>query len=410
MNPPPGASTIDALVQTVQRCWPDADEVRLVSRRDPEPPSGSDVLDFAVVPAAASARLLAPVGRRAASAALARYSSALSTREVTQRLAVGAVTSLFGPVMLADRVRVFAPGADHLGAVIEEVVGEPVQLSLGIGTARANRKPVLGAFDRRGRPVAFVKVGDSPVAATHVAAEAAALEELGRHDWTVVVPPTLLGRRHWRGMDVVVMSALPARPWQGRDGRWPIPDAAMTELCQVFSEGSAALSSTPWWHRLVGEVASLRDPARRDLMSEVLERVERGVGSVEVPVGAWHGDFTPWNMSRAGSRLLLWDWERFETGVPVGMDRLHYAVNTLARERSFGVGTVLEGLRRGAAGDGPSDLAVAAAYLAALATRYLSGAQEQGGDVIADRADLVLRILTELSRHLGHTSPEQLRR
>jgi hypothetical protein len=76
---------------------------------------------------------------------------------------------------LRDRIRVVGPGEDHIGAVVASIVGEPVQLSLGIGTARANRKPVLGAFDRRGRPVAFVKVGDTAVSARHVVAEARAL-------------------------------------------------------------------------------------------------------------------------------------------------------------------------------------------------------------------------------------------
>jgi hypothetical protein len=111
-------------------------------------------------------------------------------------------------------------------------------------------------------------------------------------------------------------------------------------------------------------------------------------------------------MSRDGDRLLLWDWERFETGVPKGLDRLHYAVNTISRERGFGVGSVLDGLRSAAIGDAPVDLALAGAYLVALATRYLSGAQEDGGEVIAARADLVLSILSELSRHLVPAEPE----
>ena len=40
--------------------------------------------------------------------------------------------------------------------------------------------------------------------------------------------------------------------------------------------------------------------------------------------GAWHGDWTPWNMASTAGGLLVWDWERFATGVPVGFDALHY--------------------------------------------------------------------------------------
>ena len=39
--------------------------------------------------------------------------------------------------MLRDRVRIESPGRDHLAGVVAEVVGRPVSLSLGIGTARA---------------------------------------------------------------------------------------------------------------------------------------------------------------------------------------------------------------------------------------------------------------------------------
>ena len=123
MTQPPGTSTIDALVQTVQRFWPEADEVRLVGASEPDAPAGTEVLELAAVPSAASARLLVPIGRRVTAAALARYSAALTPRDVAQRLAVGTLSSIAGPVLLRDRVRVTAPGRDHLAAVVGEVVG-----------------------------------------------------------------------------------------------------------------------------------------------------------------------------------------------------------------------------------------------------------------------------------------------
>ncbi|MEV7907923.1 hypothetical protein, partial [Streptomyces anulatus] len=40
---------------------------------------------------------------------------------------------------------------------------------------------------------------------------------------------------------------------------------------------------------------------------------------------AWHGDFSPWNIACArDGRLLVWDWERFGTGVPLGFDAVHH--------------------------------------------------------------------------------------
>lgn len=405
MTEPDGISTIDALVESVQRCWPEAASVQLVRRGEPAP-DGAEIVEFAAVPNAASVRLLTPMGRRATAGALARYSAALSPKEVAQRLAVGVASGLLGPVVSADRVRITSPGSDHLGALVAEVLGEPVELSMGIGTARANRKPVLGAFDRHGRPVAYVKVGDTAVSSAHVRAEAAALEELGRHRWSTIVVPRLLAHRTWHGMDIVVMEALRPRPWQRLDGRWPIPDAALSELNEQFDGGSAALVDTPWWERMRAGAESLRDSRSRGRLDEALDRIDAEVGRIEVRVGAWHGDFTPWNLARHGQQFLVWDWERFDTGVPVGFDRFHYAVNVVDRARGFDEATVLEGLRLGAVGDRRIDAAVAASYLAALALRYLAGAEQDGGEVVAARAELVLGVLTELSRHLGPTTTE----
>jgi hypothetical protein len=46
-----------------------------------------------------------------------------------------------------------------------------------------------------------------------------------------------------------------------------------------------------------------------------------------VPFGPAHGDFTPWNIrGMADGRLLVFDWETFETRVPAGWDLFHLLV------------------------------------------------------------------------------------
>lgn len=424
MTAPPATRTIDALVDTVERLWPDAAAVEL-SRRGSDRSvrstgiagttgttgatgavGGADHVELAVVPNAASARLLAPADPRGCASAVQRFSAAISVKEMAQRRVVGAVTRVAGAALLRDRVVISGPGTDNIATVVADIVGGPVQLSLGIGTVRANRKPVLGAFDAAGRPVAFVKVGDNPASIGHVRREAEALHALGERDWHVIEVPRLLGAVEWHDMYVLVMSALVPPPWQGRDGRWPIPDAAMDELAFMDGVDERALTETPMWARLQDVPGQLDSQDLAEELAEALGRVERAVGDTSVQVGAWHGDFTPWNMARSAGRLQLWDWERFETGVPQGLDRLHYAVHTLSRERGFSLGSVIEGLRRGAVGAGRRDLALAATYLAALGSRYLLGAQGAGGEAVADQARLVLTILTELSRHVGDRPPE----
>ena len=47
---------------------------------------------------------------------------------------------------------------------------------------------------------------------------------------------------------------------------------------------------------------------------------------VHLSTGGSHGDFTPWNLAVVEDRVLVWDWERFRTGVPQGTDLLHHAL------------------------------------------------------------------------------------
>lgn len=390
------------MIETVERLWPDASEVSLVGERRASSTPGSASWELLAVPNATHPRVLLPVGGRAAGAAMQRFSAAVSAREVLERQGLGAGLALGGTRLVRDRIRVVEPGDDHIVAVLAEVMGEPVTVSLGIGTARANRKPVLGVFDRAGHALGFAKIGDSAVAAGHVRGEARALALVGEREWDRVQPPQLLAHRTWRGMEVLVMSALRARPWRGR-GSWPIPEAAADEVAGAFDEGRRPLVATPMWQRCVQAAASLTDPTTRDRLTEAMDRVAATVGEDEVRVGGCHGDFTPWNLARRSGRILLWDWERFEQGVPHGMDHVHYAVNTVLRAQGLRPEALQEGLRKGTGRSGSTpraDAALVAAYLVSLSCRYLTAAQGEGGRAVLPRAELTLSALVHSGERL----------
>ncbi|HZI37787.1 MAG TPA: hypothetical protein VFF24_05730, partial [Acidimicrobiia bacterium] len=50
----------------------------------------------------------------------------------------------------------------------------------------------------------------------------------------------------------------------------------------------------------------------------------------DIAFGAWHGDFTPWNMARSGATTYLWDWER-AAPAPAGLDLLHFLFQGVCR-------------------------------------------------------------------------------
>jgi hypothetical protein len=113
--------------------------------------------------------------------------------------------------------------------------------------------------------------------------------------------------------------------------------------------------------------------------------------------GAWHGDWTPWNMAWRRDVLHVWDWERFAPAVPVGFDALHYALQqtgpttawTPQRLWSDGVLGALEpfGPR------GPQAATTLTLYLAELCARYLLASRASIGAPLLAQADALLDLL-----------------
>ncbi|MEQ4716681.1 hypothetical protein [Nonomuraea sp. B19D2] len=170
---------------------------------------------------------------------------------------------------------VMVPGEGSIAAYLSEVFGRPVETVLHVRPAlRANRKPILEARSG-GRRLAFVKVGDSARARSLITTEAAALHRLAGLSPATFAAPEVLHHGVWRGLAVLALSPLPVRR-----GRVPRP-----------------------------------------LLIEAVKEIA-GTGG---PCAAWHGDLSPWNMCpSADGRLLVWDWERYEVGVPYGFDLVHH--------------------------------------------------------------------------------------
>ena len=109
-------------------------------------------------------------------------------------------------------------------------------------------------------------------------------------------------------------------------------------------------------------------------------------GDAELTYGAWHGDWSPWNMASTRSGLLVWDWERFATGVPLGFDALHYWLQTEVRPGGREPREVAAECAERAAeligplgGEVAQPRLTATLYLAELATRYLVDRQDEAG-------------------------------
>ncbi len=395
-------SPVEELVEAMGTLWPGAD-VSLASARTRD--RGS-VAEWAVVPGPRSPQQLVPLASaRAASRALRRFSAAASVRATTSRLAAAAAVRSTRGSAFSHRVRVHGPTAGSLDDHLAELLGRPVCWSLGIGPARVNRKPVLQIFDERGRTLAFGKLGDDD-SRRDVDAEATALARVGAQSWRTMLVPRLLSRSEWNGMLVVLMSPLETSPVQRPADQWRPPGPAMRELADRYAEAPVPLGELAWLGRQRQLLAGLRDAELASRTLACAERLVELAGDQPCPVSAWHGDWAPWNVARAGrARWQVWDWERFETGVPAALDRHHWHVNAATRARGETPAAIRSGLKLARAtnraggpdpvGTEPSPDVAACTYLLATAARYLAHSERTRAGEIERRTRLVVEVLEE---------------
>ncbi|GAA3450128.1 hypothetical protein [Dactylosporangium matsuzakiense] len=350
------------------------------------PGSGPTATEYLVIPNARKPRLLVPADdRRVAAGAVRRYAEPQSRLARLKRDAVvAALRTGASGMLLRDRLTV-RPGADSIDAYLARHLGAGLRLSVHIGPARANRKPVLQLLDGAGRTLAFAKLGTAALTRRLVRAEADALAAVGAAGLTQIQVPSVLHAGQWGEHEVLVQSALPV--WQPRVAM-PASRlaAAMLEVARCCGTGQGRLNGSGYWNRLRARLDAVEGHAEGAALRTAAERVARAAGDVELRFGSWHGDWSPWNMATVEGSVLVWDWERFTPGVPVGYDGLHHALQLgIARAPSAGdaVNELVAAapdllLPFGVAGRQAVDV-TALLYLIDLATRYVTDRQAEAG-------------------------------
>ena len=108
-------------------------------------------------------------------------------------------------------------------------------------------------------------------------------------------------------------------------------DATAHELAWEESDVAQALRD------LRGHVDWLPDGVDGEMVARHIDAVmERMVGK-RVRYGAYHVDFTPWNMFVEGGELFVFDWEYAGRRYPMGLDRYHFWMQTALFEKHWGV-------------------------------------------------------------------------
>jgi hypothetical protein len=374
--------------------WPTGDLADLVQTLWPAPVSwtlggvdgtrlGRLVGDLVVMPSANEPRTLLPRRSALASAVTRASSGAHSTRErVRGGVVTAAMRSGAGP-LFGTRLRLWTPdpdGADTIERALSAIVGEPVSVSVHLGPRRANRKPVLHVLSRSAEVIAIAKIGVADLSRALVLAEISALRVLGGRTWHHLTVPRLIYGGQWRDAALLVQSPLLApRPRRLSSER---RTAAMREVAESHGTHRGSVAGSEFVDGLAARIDALSDAGLAARMSAALRRVVRG----SLRFGTWHGDWTDWNTAAGESTVLVWDWERLATPVPIGFDAVHYAAQpALVRAGGPTPEHARDLLARGAGllepfGVPPAEARIVVAlYLLELGTRYATDGQLASG-------------------------------
>ncbi|THV28633.1 hypothetical protein [Glycomyces paridis] len=362
---------------------------------------------YIVVPGRRKPRVLIPAAdRKVAAAALARYSRpAARGARLKRDAAVWALRLGLDRLLLPHRVAV--GGAEGIDDHLASVLGHDVHLSIHIGPARANRKPVLQILDGDANTVAFAKLGVNALTRELVEAETAATRRLSELcDLKLVRVPRLVHSGEWNGHNLMVASALPA--WAApADAGPPRRLAAMREFAACCGSNRSPLGESDYAARLRNRLKVLAERAEPD--ADTLQTAGTALldryAATEMRFGAWHGDWAPWNTRETAEAVYLWDLERFETGVPLGFDAAHYRLQDDIVSKGDDPTTAVLAL----VADAPAVLApmgvapseaepTALLYLVDLAARYMGDQAERAGAALGA---LGRWLLPTLLRHIA---------
>ncbi|MEJ7707316.1 MAG: hypothetical protein WKF82_08585 [Nocardioidaceae bacterium] len=210
---------------------------------------------------------------------------------------------------------------------ISEQLGQDVAVAVHLGAPRANQKPVLELVALDGGVVAFGKLGINPLTDALVVSETGALRALANREFTHVIHPEVVASTGWQGHPLLLQTPLQVE--HARPPSASLVAAAAQEVWAVDDLSTTRLADSQYFARLTARISAL--PAGE--VHQLLRNAAASLGESEAlfSFGAWHGDWTSWNMSAVRGQLLVWDWERYERSVPVGLDLLHHTFQSLVQ-------------------------------------------------------------------------------
>ncbi len=325
------------------------------------PPAGyRSVETWRVFPDRRAPRALLPVEARAARAGLMSHNRLRSPAvAATRMLATAALGPLYVLQGRRSLLRLSVPHEIDDDAVDDAVITRHLRrqipgarwTAISLRDFHPRAKPTVQILGDHGSVLAFAKVASDPATGQRVRREADLLDAIAPavdRPGSPVRLPALIAQGSCGPFTYSVVEPLPAEVYRVEEAdRDRVLRPLMTLSSAIGGSGGARqpLSGTTLWHDVMARVASAQ-PARGlrlDLLvtlNQLVATVRELDGATPAAVGAYHGDWVPWNMAwqdggPSGSvpTLWVWDLEYGSRSGPIGLDALRWVFQVEHVER-----------------------------------------------------------------------------
>lgn len=364
-------------------------------------PLGGRDLVFAVLPHARRPTRLVPVSPgRVASQILSGALRGAGARERAGRRLLDVAARAGVLRLVRAQVHVAEEGGESIATHLSALLGQPVRLGIHLGPPRANQKPVLQVLTPEGRTLGFAKIGANVLTRQLVAAEAQALEAVAAAGVAGLGVPPVRHHGSWRDLEVLLLGPVESRSTSSVRGA-ELGDV-MARLSLAWGHRSEVLADSAFWARLRAAASAAAGPHAPRLRL-AFDRAAAAYGDRQVAFGAWHGDWTPWNMAVHDHGVVVWDWERFQQDVPLGLDAIHFHLQREMRRQDQEPLQVARGTLARADEllapwglQGSDARCVFVLYLLSIGSRYAADDQRGAGARLGDLDSWLFRVLDDV--------------
>lgn len=343
-----------------------------------EPGSQDNGTRYAIVGSPEVGQLLVPLdSRRAASEAFVKFDATMGLADRALRRSASLVARSGVFRFLTRRSRWIDLGdKDHNGSllsILSAATGKrDLQVAASFGPPRANQKPILRIMRSNGTTIAYAKVAWNDLTHRLIENEVKTLRLPQVGQLKTVTAPEVLYTGPWLDKSIAVFGALRQQP-----GKLAPSNEAFEEVAGMWGIEEYPLAGSDFVRALEESAAQLIGPAA-ELGIRVVDRLVMRYGNEIMPMGGWHGDWTPWNNARCGSRIALWDWERAGAPSPLGLDSIHYRFQPLSVEGDHTLTDLLNIATAGISADRATAMTLGHIYTAAIAFRHLGPNTSEG--------------------------------